>query len=241
MKRDNLVLIGGVLIIVGLLLTSTKSHPSKEPAIIQTATSTPQLHVQETAEQQSKESVSAVTYQNCDAFSENYDVCLTSIGPGDDYWGTKTTTEFNLRDKTTKESTLLYSWTGFAPTYLGKNDSKVFYYMEGYEGNGPGIVFSLDVNSKEYAKIDMDAYGEISPDRKFYVSTSDTANKDGAQFCNNPIEQSNTISASAIKLLNFASGQISTLLEDKNSAYLIDSWSSTSDAITYTKYPILGG
>ncbi len=204
-----------IVILVAITLFFTRTYWLKEPKDTQiTATETTEECIQ----------------------LENSKLCLRETIAENDFWGHKSKTDFIKVEESTDTRTLVYSKQGFAPRLLGMStlQDKIYYSTGAYESSGTGRVFMLDLIQSTTTEVDVNVYGEVSPNKKYYATFGDTLIGDnGSIFCNNPDEHSGTLPASAIRILNFDTGIVKIFKEDRESIFEIKSWGSDSNSLTY--------
>lgn len=174
--------------------------------------------------------------ENCIELS-NKKICTRESHPKGDFWGSKTTTDFIETDLKNREQKLIFSREGYAPSFLGTSvdNNKIYYYRSAYEGSGPGLVFMIDIPNAISNKIDINTYGKVSPNSRYYATSGNLSTGGGGEFCNAKTVHTNTLPASSLKLLNFDTGEITILKEDGDSIFFIEEWNNTSDTITYSE------
>ena len=206
MKKNNKIILTIVIIILAISVVLYSSHKNKNIEIT----------------------------EKCIDLS-NKKICTRESHPKGDFWGDKTTTDFIETNSENRKQKLIFSKEGYAPSFLGTStdNNKIYYYHSAYEGSGPGLVFMIDIPNAISNKIDIDTYGKVSPDSKYYATSGSLSTGGGSEFCNGKALHTNTLPASALKLLNFDTGEITILKEDGDSIFFIEEWNDTSDTITY--------
>lgn len=174
----------------------------------------------------------------CYEFS-NGKMCMKQERMPDDYWGRHAVTNFwlTINPSSPTSSTRIFAYPGYAPTFLGANESntKFYYTRAGYEGNGLGKTILIDTEENTVSELPIDTSGKLSPNKHYFVTIGDTTNKDGLVFCNNEAAHSNTVPTSALKLLDLDTGLITLLKEDKTKIYAVSKWSDDSKTVEYTE------
>jgi len=179
-----------------------------------------------------------VLYDQCEAVSTSTEICVTTIGSANDYWGSRMVTDYYVSDLQGQNRERFLSKSGYAMDIFGYSNGNLFLRIDSYEGSGPGYVLSVNVFTHASTTLDINAYGYVSPDKKYYVTYGDTDNASGSVFCNSPGENGSRLPASAIKLLSFDTGRISTLVSDRHAIFQIDHWATSSDAVFYSMYEL---
>ena len=168
--------------------------------------------------------------------------CAREISFNDDEWGARTVTSFIKIDNNTGELEEVYATIrGSAPRFMGSSSdkNKIYYSRFGYESSGPGSVFMIDRSKATTTTIALNAYGEVSPNGRYYATYGDIDSGNGSQFCNNSEEHGNTLPASALRLLDFNTSVIKVVKEDESKIFIVTGWNKASDKIFYTQSDLI--
>ncbi len=179
--------------------------------------------------------------ETCKDFLNNNEIkiCEDVNGPKDDYWGSNTTTQIVKVNTKTNKKDILLSKTGYSLSYTAQAGANVYFSNFPYEGSGNGELYMIDITRLSAVKLDLNVYGKVSPDGKYYVTNGDTIAGDGLRYCTNPMNGFQA-PGSSIKLLNLATGKTTIIKEDKNMIYVINKWSDDSTQVIYTKSEVQG-
>jgi hypothetical protein len=161
-------------------------------------------------------------------------VCARQSGVVDDYWGRQTNTEIfvvNLSGSRTSMRTM----KGFAPSVLAvsSDKTKVYYSKAGYEGAGQGEMYLVDIRMGTMTDLPIDVHGESSNDKKYYASTGELLSGTGLQVCHDNVANITILPASAIRVLNFDTGEVNVVLEDKDYVFQISGWGMEDEHLLF--------
>lgn len=179
--------------------------------------------------------------EKCEDFLANKEIkiCEDVNGPKDDYWGSKTITQVVKVNTVTNQKDVLLTKNGHDLSYTAQAGDNVYFSNFPYEGSGNGSLYMINLAQLSTSTLDLNVYGVISPNSKYYVTNGDTKSKDGLSYCTNPMNGFQA-PGSAIKLLNLTTGEITTIAEDKNMIYDVNKWSDDSSEVIYTRSEVQG-
>ena len=175
----------------------------------------------------------------CNDLELDRQFCVSEkLSADEDYWGRNAVTTYYVKSK--GDINILYSSKGFAPQFLGISQKKdrVYYSRGTYEGAGEGVVWEIDLVKNVVTNLPINAYGYISNNKKYYATNGDTLNQNGLSYCES-VENNYQRKGSAIKILDFDSGNITTLLEDKSKIFVITGWSKDENKLFYRNYDVI--